>query len=317
MAASRWGDVDVQTIDISIDQPIPTNTRKNHTSIWHQFTEFCSSKNYSLTPVTTTITLNQILKDFAWNMRKTDGTEYKETVIKVLWNTTAKLLQQYYFDNFNIIFNPFNDVEFKTARAARDAKRKKLLSDGTKRKLSLFTSSLSDRQEKAKLHKVYDENTPEGLLEKFYKVVAPELGWKNVEGSAAEITHFSREIDYKGNETGRIEYNPATVWRPDCKRLIPNRDDPEVCPVRLFNLVLERRPSHITINRLLLFPNNFWREKNSKGWYKNMPVGKKLINKWLSNTPSEDVVELDEPPCTDKVYPKSEPLVLKILMPIQ
>jgi hypothetical protein len=67
-----------------------------------------------------------ILKSWACNMKKQDGSDYKETVVKYMWNVTAKLEQEMYFNNWNIQINPFSDVIFKSAREARDAMRKKL-----------------------------------------------------------------------------------------------------------------------------------------------------------------------------------------------
>lgn len=31
-----------------------------------------------------------ILKDWAFNMRNKDGNEYKESAVKIIWNSTAK-----------------------------------------------------------------------------------------------------------------------------------------------------------------------------------------------------------------------------------
>jgi hypothetical protein len=69
-------------------------------------------------------------------MRRSDGEEYKEGVVKTLWNTVAKILQQKYYEECNIIFDPFKDKTFECARTARDAKTKQLQKCPEKRKIS-------------------------------------------------------------------------------------------------------------------------------------------------------------------------------------
>ena len=59
-----------------------------------------------------------------------------------MWNSTAKQLQKIYYEKYKIKFNPFSDVEFATARAARDAKRKELQRDPLKRKVSASAYNL-------------------------------------------------------------------------------------------------------------------------------------------------------------------------------
>jgi hypothetical protein len=39
-------------------------------------------------------------------MKKQDGSDYKETVVKHMWNVTANLVQEMYVNNWNIQINP-------------------------------------------------------------------------------------------------------------------------------------------------------------------------------------------------------------------
>jgi len=66
------------------------------------------------------------MKSLAFNMKKINGEDHKEGVVKLMWNGTAKILQEKYFNEFGVSFNPFSDIEFKQARDARDMKRKEL-----------------------------------------------------------------------------------------------------------------------------------------------------------------------------------------------
>ena len=63
----------------------PHNTKRNRDSIWNQ-------RKHELSPDMPTEVIAAILKDWAVNMRKTNGKEYKEYSIKTIWNVTAKML---------------------------------------------------------------------------------------------------------------------------------------------------------------------------------------------------------------------------------
>ncbi|KAJ3662297.1 hypothetical protein Zmor_006652 [Zophobas morio] len=112
-------------------------------------------------------------------MKKGSGEDYKQTVVKTLWNTVAKSLQEKYYKQFNLIFDPFKDIEFACARNARDAKRKELQSCLEKRKRS--SASLT-QDEIEKILNICNETTPNGLQRKFFHLVAYELAWRGGEG---------------------------------------------------------------------------------------------------------------------------------------
>jgi hypothetical protein len=88
---------------------VPVNTLKTHRSCWTQFEEFCSQRGYSLDQVLPIEELNNILKDCGFNMKKKSGEDYKETVVKVLWNTTAKALQEMYYNKSLYSICEWND----------------------------------------------------------------------------------------------------------------------------------------------------------------------------------------------------------------
>lgn len=48
--------------------------------------------------------------------------------------------------------------------------------------------------------------------------------------------------------------------------------DEVICPFALLNLLLQKRNENITSERLFLTPNPFWKNTNSKGWNKNVPL---------------------------------------------
>lgn len=286
---SRWGNATNAEINQLIDKRTPMNTKINKESQWNQFMAFCASEDFELNQNTTTAEIASILKSYACNMRRKDGQEYKESVIKTLWNSAAKTIQEKFFDEYNIKFNPFADIEFKDARAARDCKRKMLQGIQDKRKVSAVAFTA---EEYRKMQKVWDENTPEGLQKKFFNVVAKELAWRGNEGVFATIYHFNQETDNFGKLTNRIEYNPMFNKTNqgggksccDSKWLVPNLVHLDVCPVRLFLKLMEKRPKNVTTDKLFLTPNPSWRLSGSTKWYKNIPVGINTFSKWAKET---------------------------------
>uniref|UniRef100_T1IRV1 DUF3504 domain-containing protein n=1 Tax=Strigamia maritima TaxID=126957 RepID=T1IRV1_STRMM len=286
--SSRWGNDTIENIQGLITEHVPRNTKRNKEMVWNQFTLFCESKGYNLTKDVSIEQLNDILTNWACNMKKRNGEEYKESVVKMMWNLTAKLMQEKYFNEYKIVFNPFTDIEFSKARNARDTKRLILRRDPEKRKSRVTSFTAEERQ---KIIHIWDENTPNGLQKKFFNIAATELAWRCGEGASVTVNVFDPEKDNEGNFTGRIKYNPglkigqsgAESMTAD-KWLTPNLSDVTICPVRLYNRLLEMRPQHVTTTKLFLIPNPHWQSNNSKGWYKNIPVGASEISKWTKET---------------------------------
>lgn len=159
----RFGDLSLSKIDKEVKGNVPINTTKTKSSVWNQFSTFCHERTYSLNADTTEEQLANILKGWGYNMKKMDGGDYKEGVIKTMCNQTAKLLQEKYHDEFNIRINLFVDAVFKAARGSRDAKRKSLQAIPEKRKVSAV--ALSDQDWNSMIDG-WDEETPEGLQKK-------------------------------------------------------------------------------------------------------------------------------------------------------
>ena len=145
------------------------NTKKSIDSVWKQFQHFCDERKYILNKETTVSELALILKDFAFNMRRNDGEEFKEGVVKTLWNTVY-----------------YKSVLKKEKKCA---------------------SSLSE-QEIDKMCTIWDEMTPDGLQRKFFHIASYELAWRGLEACNCLLSYFEEEFDSYGNPTGRIAYNP-------------------------------------------------------------------------------------------------------------
>ncbi|KAK0077117.1 hypothetical protein PV326_010267 [Microctonus aethiopoides] len=77
-----------------------------------------------------------------------------------------------------ININLFEDNVFKQARDARNSKRKKLQSDSEKRK---EISVALTKNKIITMALTWDENTPIGLLKRFFHIAAYELAWRGGE----------------------------------------------------------------------------------------------------------------------------------------
>lgn len=287
-SSSRFGSSDKTEINELVKTSVPANTVRTKQSVWSQFEQFCKARSYELNEETSVAQLSNILEDWAVNMRKLNGDDYKEYSVKSIWNITAKIIQEDYFTKYNRSFNPFEDIEFKSARDARNAKRKQLQKQQTKRRQS---ASAMDKSEVERMVDDCNEKTPEGLQLKFFHLVSYELAWRGGEGTNCLTHYFKPEINNEGKLTGRLEYNPVFTKTcqggnkklSDSKWLIPNTSNPSRCPVRIFNKLKEKRGENITTDRLFLTPNPFW-QTNQGRWYKNCPVGKNEISKWLKKS---------------------------------
>ncbi|XP_031337211.1 uncharacterized protein LOC116174575 [Photinus pyralis] len=102
MSTTRFGEASEATINVAIDQVTPINTKKSNGYVWKQFHEFCGQRGYELTRTTPTTKLALIMKDWGYNMKQKNVEDYKESVIKTMWNVTAKQLQKLYFQEFGL-----------------------------------------------------------------------------------------------------------------------------------------------------------------------------------------------------------------------
>ncbi|XP_068912445.1 uncharacterized protein [Tenebrio molitor] len=285
--AERFGNAENKEINEAIRNLVPVNTLKTHRSCWTQFEEFCSQRGYSLDQVLPIEELNNILKDYGFNMKKKSGEDYKKTVVKVLWNTTAKSLQEMYYNKFK--FNPFKDPACREARNARDVRRRILQADVSKRKVS---SAALRNEEYLKMVKLWDEETPHGLQHQFFLIVARELAWRGNEAANCLVSFFREERNNFGDLTGRLEYNPifSKTHQGGChslsesKWLVPNMSS-DLCPVRLFKKLLSKRSDRIKTDRMFLSVNHGWTPENkAAAWFKNCPAGINELGKWLKDS---------------------------------
>ncbi|KAK9882627.1 hypothetical protein WA026_022264 [Henosepilachna vigintioctopunctata] len=236
----RFGTSSGPEIDKEIEDLTPQNTVKTHKYVWKQFSEFCERRNYKLCAQASEEQLASIFKDWAFNMKRADGTEYEEDTIRTIWNISAKLVQKKFYEEFNRETNPFRGVIFEDARKARAAKRKKLQAIPEKRK----TNSVALKAEEiSKIISIFEENAQLTISKQNATImVNPQ------DVLSTYNTIFSKTA--QGGEKHTAEY----------KWLTPNKNCEDKCPVRLLKKMLSKRTSNIKTNRLFSTPNPEWQK---------------------------------------------------------
>lgn len=203
---SRFGEVSTQQITKNIEKAIPQSTKNTKASIWRQFMEFCQVRNYELSKITSLQKVADILKDWAYNMKKRNGEDYKEYAVKSIWNSTAKMIQEKYFNEYNIKFDPFADITFKEARDARNSKRKELQVIPEKRKVS---SVALNKKDIVKMAKLWNIDNPEGLQKRFFHIASYELAWRGEKLQTVKFTILKKKkikMELQQEDLNTIQY---------------------------------------------------------------------------------------------------------------
>jgi hypothetical protein len=106
----------------------------------------------------------------------------------------------------NISINPFNDI-ISNLQEKPGMPREKNCMQALPEKRTARAAALNE-EEYAKIIEYLDENTPEVLQKKFYFLASYELARRGGEGAQYKTNVFKEELDNRGCQTGRIEYNP-------------------------------------------------------------------------------------------------------------
>jgi hypothetical protein len=101
------------------------------------------------------------------------------------------MVEEMYYNKWNIETNPFNEAVFKTSREARDATRRKLQALPEKRTSS--AAALSEKEYK-KIVQVFDENSPEGLQKKFFLIASYELAGEVEKGLNVKLISSRKKL---------------------------------------------------------------------------------------------------------------------------
>ena len=62
--------------------------------MWNQFLEFCAERNYKIDGSVSDEEIASILQDWGYNMRRKNGENYKQTVVKMIWNVAATMIKE-------------------------------------------------------------------------------------------------------------------------------------------------------------------------------------------------------------------------------
>jgi hypothetical protein len=70
--------------------------------VWCQFQQIFKERNVKLDISLCVTDSAMLLKGWAGNMKRKNGEDYEEAVIKLMWNSTAKLLQEKLSKNYRL-----------------------------------------------------------------------------------------------------------------------------------------------------------------------------------------------------------------------
>mgnify|MGYP005984004255 CR=1 FL=1 len=105
---SRFGQVNISEIDAVVQTNVPINTVRSKKSISSQFESFCQEGNYSLMDRTSSLEeINTAFKDWGFNTRKKDGSDHKECVLNLMWNSVAN----FFFKLIHFLMSPLKQPE--------------------------------------------------------------------------------------------------------------------------------------------------------------------------------------------------------------
>ena len=278
-----------QEIDEAIKKDGSSATRRTNELHWRTFQKFLSASDLQFDPATATNEqICSILKKLAFNVRKEDGDNFKESSLKSIWNTIAKTIQEKIYDSQGRSINIFEDIAFRTARAARGAKRSELQKMPDKRPVSA-TPLTADEAKKMIGH--WGIDTPEGLNKTLFHVGGFALGARGNEQAFWRVPFFEWETSNSGEKTGRLFYRPLSdKSNQGGDRSIPSPKtlDPastlDGLFIDLYKKVLSKRPEDAD-PRVILAANKDW--KKTGKWYKKNAVGINTLQKWFKETASK------------------------------
>ena len=96
---NRFGKNSKQEIEQASSSNKRANTVKTEKYVVRQFEQFWAERSSVLNNDKNDENICKIFEDWAFNIRKLDGTDYKEAVVKTVWNLTAKHIQLEYTVN--------------------------------------------------------------------------------------------------------------------------------------------------------------------------------------------------------------------------
>lgn len=288
MAQNRFGTRSADEIEsFKAEFGENANTTAGIRRVKGMFLDFCVEKEIKYDPATITDEeLNQLLENFIVNVRKRDGTEYKELVIKVIFNSLASnVLMKDIKAAQKRDISIFKDDAFAGSRKAKKAKRRQLQHDPQKRTVNAAAISQED---KLKMLALYSDENPSDLNRRYYQYASFIFQWRGNEGANSLIHHYKEEKNLRGELTGRIEYNP--IFTKNCPggdkalsdtKYIEANGEVHLEAARLYRLILSKRPPNCKDDRFFLTPNKNW--KISGNWYNTIPIGRNNMGTWTKD----------------------------------
>jgi hypothetical protein len=192
--------MDDQEIERKLLERTPQNTRATQTMCWRLFSRFLRDFGLEFNPNTVKDEdINDLLKKFAFNARKLDGTDYKDESLKSIWNSIAKQVMNQVYKATGRSLNIFKDPAFQTARDSKFVKRRDLQKDPTKRKVSATPLTAEESME---IINIWGTDTPDGINRTLFHLGGFALANRGGDQGSWRLEDFEKEVDNKGKKTG-------------------------------------------------------------------------------------------------------------------
>jgi hypothetical protein len=232
-------------------------------------------------------TLNYALKFFFFETRKINGDRYPSDSLRSLFNGIA-----FYTKNIlNKSWQLWTDPEFSDARRALDTAMKQTAEDGINPQRKRAAPIDEEQEKKLWDRKYLGCKNPKTLNRTVLYLLSVNCGLrggrelrtltigprgslalKSVDGvRVLEYTEsYSKTYKY-GLRDHNVEPKVVTVWPAD---------NPDHCPVKLFEKLVSRRPSPCSTDALFLQPVANYTESK---WYLNTPIGHNTLDSTIKN----------------------------------
>jgi hypothetical protein len=295
--------MDDEEIEKKLLERTPNNTRSTKNMCWRIFRRFLVKYGLVFDPKTATDEdMSNIMKKFAFNVRKVDGSDFKDESLKSIWNSVAKQMMDQVFNETGRNVNIFKDPAFKEARDAKFVKRRDLQKDPSKRKVSATPLTADESRE---IIALWGTDTPVGLNRTLFHLGGFTLANRGGDQSSWRLEDFEKEVDNKGKLTGNfflfffnsdlIFQLGVVTWFPVHEKNAQGGDGEMAQPrllmpsskldksfMDLLELVISKRPAGAKDSRIFLQPNPSW--ELSGQWFKTQPVGVHSFRNWMKES---------------------------------
>lgn len=294
-----------QEITKAVTNQIPTKTRNNAKWSRNTFNSWIKERNTRILSTNSNDllllsedgpesletmakgTLIYALKFFFFETRKINGDRYPSESLRCLYNGIAFYVKHV----LNKPWQLWTDPDFSAARCALDAAMKETAQEGINQQKKR-AAPINDEQETRLWDRKYLGNkNPKTLNRTVLYLLSVNCGLRGgrelrtltigPNGSLAlKLIDGVQIIEYTESYSKTFKFGLRDHNKePKTVKVWP-ADNPERCPVKLFEQIVSRRPNPCSTNALFLQPVANYTESK---WYLNTPVGHNTLDSTIKN----------------------------------